>query len=84
MLHHDWPLVEVTVPLLLLLALGVIDLVPDRAAILAATLAALVELGAAGGYAARRSGAGLRGTVVSALIAVMLGSAVVVLKALVH
>jgi hypothetical protein len=83
-LHHDWPLVEVTVPLLLVLALGVVDAVPDKAAILAATLAALVELGAAGGYAARRSGAGLRATIVSAVIAVMLGSAVVLLKALVH
>jgi hypothetical protein len=83
-LHHDWPLVEVTVPLLLVLALGVLDVMPDQAAIVAATLAALVELGAAGGYAARRSGAGLLGTVVSAVIAVMLGGAVVLLKVLVH
>ena len=83
-LHHDWPLVEVTVPLLLVLALGVVDAVPDKAAILAATLAALVELGAAGGSAARRSGAGLRATIVSAVIAVMLGSAIILLKALVH
>jgi hypothetical protein len=83
-LRHDWPLVEVTVPLVLILALGVIDVVPDKTAILAATLAALVELAAAGTYAARVSGAGLVGTVVSAVIAVTLGSAVVLLKALVH
>jgi hypothetical protein len=83
-LRHDWPLVEVTVPLVLILALGVIDVVPDKAAILAATLAALVELAAAGAYAAHTSGAGLRGTGISAVIAVTLGSAVVVLKALVH
>jgi hypothetical protein len=83
-LRHDWPLVEVTVPLVLILALGALDVVPDRAAILAATLVALVELAAAGAYAARRSGAGVRGTVVSAVIAVILGSAVVLLKALVH
>jgi len=83
-LRHDWPLVEVTVPLVLILALGVLDFVPDRAAIVAAMLAALVELAAAGGYAARMSGAGLRGTVVSAVVAVILGSAVVLLKALVH
>ena len=83
-LRHDWALVEVTVPLVLILALGALDVVPDRAAILAATLAALVELGAAGAYAARMSGARLRGTVVSAVIAVTLGSAVVLLKALVH
>jgi hypothetical protein len=83
-LRHDWPLVEVTVPLVLILALGVLDVMPDRAAILAATLAALVELAAAGAYAARKSGAGPGGTVVSALVAVTLGSAVVLLKALVH
>ena len=83
-LRHDWPLVEVTLPLLLVLGLGVLDVVPDRAAILAATLVALVELAAAGAYAARSSGAGLRGTVVSAAIAVTLGSAVVLLKAFVH
>jgi|1186.fasta_scaffold361015_1 hypothetical protein len=57
---------------------------PDRAAILAATLAALVQLAAAGAYAAHASGARLRGTVVSAVIVVTLGGAVVVLKALVH
>jgi hypothetical protein len=83
-LRHDWPLVEITVPLVVILALGALDVVPDRAAILAATFAALVELAAAGAYAARMSGAGVRGTVVSAVIAVTLGSAVVVLKALVH
>jgi hypothetical protein len=83
-LRHDWPLVEVTVPLVLILALGALDVMSDRAAILAATLAALVELAAAGAYAARMSGAGLRGTVASAVVAVTLGSAVVLLKALVH
>jgi hypothetical protein len=83
-LRHDWPLVEVTVPLVLILALGALDVMSDRAAILAATLAALVELAAAGAYAARKSGAGLAGAVVSALIAVTLGSAAVLLKALVH
>jgi hypothetical protein len=82
--RHDWPLVQVTVPLVLILALGGLDVVPDRAAIVAATLVALVELAAAGAYAARRSGAALRGTVVSAVIAVTLGSAVVLLKAFVH
>ena len=49
-LRHDWPLVEVTVPLVLILALGVLDVVDDKTAILAATLAALVELAAAGAY----------------------------------
>jgi hypothetical protein len=83
-LRHDWPLVEVTVPLVLILALGALDVMSDRAAILVATLAALVELAAAGAYAARKSGASLAWTVVSALVAVTLGSAVVLLKALVH
>ena len=83
-LRHDWPLVEVTVPLVLILALGALDVVPDKTAILAATLAALVELAAAGAYAARASGAGVRATVGSGVVAVALGSAVVLLKALVH
>lgn len=83
-LRHDWPLVEVTIPLLIILALGTLDVVPDRPAIIAATVAALVELAAAGAYAARTSGAGLGGTVVSAVVAVALGSAVVLLKAFVH
>jgi len=83
-LRHDWPLVEVTVPLVLILALGALDVVADKAAILAATLAVLVELAAAGAYAAHASEAGLRGTLASALIAVTLGGAVVLLKAVVH
>ena len=69
---------------MLILALGALDVVADKTAILAATLAVLVELVAAGAYAARASGAGLLGTVASALIAGALGSAVVLLKALVH
>ena len=83
-LRHDWPLVEVTVPLVLILALGALDVLADKTAILAATLAVLVELVGAGAYAARVSGAGLPGTVASALIAVTLGGTVVLLKALVH
>ena len=83
-LRHDWPLVEATIPLALILALGVLDVVGDETAILAARLAALVELAAAGAYSARASGAGLRWTGVSALVAVSLGSAVVLLKTLVH
>ena len=63
--RHDWPLVEVTLPLVVILALGGIGVLPDRAAIIAATLAALLELAAAGAYAARTSGAGVRGTVLS-------------------
>ena len=83
-LRHDWPLVEVTVPLVLVLALGVLDVVPDKAATLAAMLAALVELAVAGAYAARLRGSGVGEAVASAAVAVALGSAVVMLKALVH
>ena len=83
-LRHDWPLVEVTVPLVVILALGGIGVLPDRAAIVIATLVALVELGAAGAYAARMSGAGARGTILSTVVAVALGGAVILLKALVH
>ena len=83
-LRHDWPLVEVTIPLVLILGLGALDVVPDNAAILVAMLVALVELAAAGAYAARTSGASLRGTVLSAAVAVALGSAVILLKVVVH
>ena len=83
-LRHDWPLVEVTVPLVLILAVGALDFVPDRLSILIATIAALVELAAAGAYAARMWGSGVGEAVVSALVAVVLGSAVILLKALVH
>ena len=83
-LRHDWPLVEVTIPLLLILALGVLDVVADRVSILAAMLAALVEMAAAGAYGARMRGSGLIGVVVSAAIVVALGGAVVLLKILVH
>jgi hypothetical protein len=83
-LRHDWPLVEVTVPLVLILALGALDVVGDKAAILAATIVALVELAATGAYSARAAGAGVPGTVASAIVAVSLGSAVVLLKILVH
>ena len=82
--RHDWPLVEATIPLVLILALGALDVLADKTAILAATLAALVELAAAGAYSARASGAGLLGTLASDLIAGALGSAVVLIKALVH
>ncbi len=83
-LRHDWPLVEVTIPLVVILALGALDVVPDRKAIIGATLVALVELAGVGAYTARRSGAGAAVTVVSAAVAVILGSAVILLKAFVH
>ena len=83
-LRHDWPLVEATIPLVLILALGVLEIVPDEVSILAAMLAALVELAFAGAYAARIRGSGVTEAVVSAAIAVALGSAVVLLKVFVH
>jgi hypothetical protein len=83
-LRHDWPLVEVTVPLVVILALGGAGVVADRTAIVTAVVAAIVELAAAGAYAARTSGAGVRGMTVSAVIAVTFGCAVILLKALVH
>src|SRR5687768_14790454 len=68
-LRHDWPLVEVTVPLVLILMLGAVDAVSDRTAILAATFVALTELAAAGAYAARMRGSGMIEAAVSAAIA---------------
>ena len=69
---------------MLVLGLGVIGVVPDHAALVAATVIALVELAAAGGYAAITRGAGPGATVISAAIAVVLGLVVVLLKVLVH
>ena len=83
-LRDHWALVEVAIPLIGVLALGAAGVVPDRTALVAATVLALVELAAAGGYAAIRHGADLRGTIVSAAIALVLGVALVLLKALVH
>lgn len=83
-LRQNWSLVEVALPLVLLLALGAIGVISDRSALVAATVIALVELAAAGGYGAVRQGAGPLGTIFSAAIALALGAAVVGLKALVH
>ncbi len=83
-LREHWSLVEVVVPVVLVLVLGAVGVIPDRAALVAATAIALVELAAAGGYAAVRHGAGPRGTVASAAIALALGLVVVLLKVLVH
>ena len=83
-MRHDWPLVEVTLPVVLILLLGALDVMPDRAAILLATMAALAELAAAGAYAAHASGARAPAIITSAVIAVALGSAVILLKAFVH
>ena len=83
-LREHWSLVEVVAPLVLVLGLGAIDVSPDRAALVAATAIALVELAAAGGYAASTRGAGPHGTVISAAIALGLGLLVVLLKVLVH
>jgi hypothetical protein len=83
-LREHGSLVQAVLPLVLVLGLGAVGAVPDRAALLGATVIALVELAAAGGYAAARGGAGLRGTAVSAGIAPGLGLVIVLLKALVH
>jgi hypothetical protein len=83
-LRHDWPLVEVTVPLVLILALGALGAVRDQTAIVLAMLLALVELAAAGAYAAHVRGAGRGEAIFSAVVAVALGSVVIMLKALVH
>ena len=83
-LRHDWPLVEVTLPLVVILSLGAVDLIKDTTAVVLAMFAALLELGTSGAYVARSSGAGFLRTVASAVIAVALGGVVVLLKALVH
>jgi hypothetical protein len=83
-LREHWSLVQVVAPLVVVLGLGTVGVVPDRAALVAATAIALVELAAAGGYAAVTRGAGPRGAIVSAATASGLGLVIVLLKALVH
>jgi len=83
-LRDHWSLVAVVVPLVLILVLGAIGVLPDQASIVAATIGGIVELAAAGGYAAIRRGAGPLETAVSATIAAALGLLIVLLKALVH
>ena len=81
-LREYWSLIEVVIPLLLVLGLGEIDLITDTAAIVAATVISALELAAAGGYAAVRHGASLRGVIASASSGLALGLLVVLLKAL--
>jgi hypothetical protein len=83
-MREHWSLVEVAVPLVLVLALGAVGVIPDRAALVAANVLALMELAAAGGYAAINNGAGPAGALVSAAIALTLGLAIVLLKVLIH
>jgi hypothetical protein len=83
-MRHHWSLVEVVIPLVLVLGLGAIGIVADHAVLALATVIALVELAAAGGYAALRRGVGVRGIIASAAIALGLGLVVVLLKVLLH
>jgi hypothetical protein len=83
-LREHWSLVTVVAPLVLVLCLGAVGAIPDRAATVAATAVALVELAAAGGYAAISRGASPPRVVVAAAIALALGLLVVLLKVLVH
>jgi hypothetical protein len=82
--REDWALVEVAIPLVLILGLGGIGVIPERAALVSATVLALVELAATGAYAAIRHDAGPGGTLLSAGFALTLGLCVVLLKVLIH
>ena len=61
-MRHNWSLVEVVIPLVLVLGLGAIGIVADHAVLTLATVIALVELAAAGGYAALRRRVGFGGS----------------------
>ena len=82
--REDWALVEVAIPLVLVLGLGAIGVMPERAALVAATVLALVELAATGAYAAIRHGARPGATLLSAAFALTMGLLVVLLKVLTH
>lgn len=83
-LRHDWPLVQVTVPLVVALVLGALGILADGTAIVIAIGLALFELALTGAYAARLRGARLPGVIASATIATALGAVTVALKAIVH
>lgn len=83
-LREHWSLVAVVVPLVLVLCLGAVGAIPDRAAIVAATAVGLVELAAAGAYAAVIRGGKPPRVIVSAATALALGLLIVLLKVLVH
>jgi hypothetical protein len=68
----------------LILCLGAVGAIPDRAAIVVATAVALFELAAAGAYAAVIHGARRPRVIVSAALALALGLLIVLLKILVH
>lgn len=81
-LREHWSLVAVVVPLVLVLGLGASGAIPDRAAVVAAMAITLIELAAAGAYAAITRGASPPEIIVSAVLA--LGLQVVLLNVLVH
>lgn len=83
-MRHDWPLVEVALPLVLVMMLGAVGVLADRMAVALAVGLALTELALVGAYAAATSGARLPTVVLSSAVAVALGSVVVLLKALAH
>jgi len=78
-----------TFPILLAITLVIIiratiGVIPERAALVAATILALVGLAATGAYAVILPGAGPGGTLLSAAFALMLGLFIVLLKVLIH
>ncbi len=83
-MREHWSLVEVAIPLVLVLALGAIGVIPDGTALGVATALALMELAATGAYAAINHGASRAGALGSAMIALALGIAIVLLKVLIH
>ena len=83
-LRQHSSLVEVVIPLVLVLALGAFDVIAERATLTVAMGVGLIELAAAGGYAANQQGAGRGGIVISAAVSLALGLVLVLLKVLVH
>lgn len=81
---HEWPLVEVAVLPALIVGLAVVDAVSTETAIAIALYVCLAELAATGFVSAWRTGT--RGLAVVALggVSVVLGVAIVALKALIH
>jgi hypothetical protein len=83
-MRYQWPIVNATGLPLLALLLGVVGLIPDKAAVTLALIVCFVELGGLGLESARRGGATGAVAWLSGAIALLLGVVVVGLKVIVQ
>jgi hypothetical protein len=83
-MHHEWPIVQAAVPLVLALVLGVVGILSTDAAVNVAIAVGIVELFLWGLAVGRRLGLSLSATIAAGIINGALGVAIAGLKVLVH